>query len=257
MEGKDVVAEQGPLDAAVPLEGRELGPRGRPVPNEQVLEVRGLDRPPLVPQLPVIVVQGQGSVETVPDIADVVAGVTTRAETARKALDANNAAMDRLMKTLRDAKIDDEDVRTSGFGISPYYERHEPNKPRRIAGYQASNQVTVTVRALKRVGRVIDAMVTAGSNRVNGVRFRVSKPEALLDRARRLAVKDAMRRARLYADAADVDLGDVKRIEERRADIPRPRMLAASALGSARDVPVAPGTQTLSATISMWFELDD
>ena len=201
-------------------------------------------------------VEGTGIVSTTPDIADVITGVTNRADSARQALDANNAAMERLMKALAKADIDKKDIRTSGFNVSPYYEYIKPTRQRRIAGYQATNQVTVTVRDLKRIGRVIDDVVTAGSNQVRGIQFRVSEPESLLDEARKKAFADAKRRAELYADAADIDLGKVIHIQERGARIPQPRMLASSAMKEARDVPVSPGSQQLRVNVSVRFELD-
>ena len=203
-----------------------------------------------------VMVEGTGTVSTVPDIADVMTGVTNRAESARQALDANNAAMERLIKALKKADIDDKDIRTSGFNVSPLYEYIKSTRQSRITGYQASNQVTVTVRELKRIGRVIDDVVTAGSNQVRGVQFRVSQPERLLDEARKKAFADAKRRAELYADAADIDLGKVIHIQERSARFPQPRMLAASAMKESRDVPVSPGSQALSVNVSVKFELD-
>lgn len=203
-----------------------------------------------------VMVEGMGTVSTAPDIADVMTGVTNRAESARQALDANNAAMERLIKALEKADIDDKDIRTSGFNVSPLYEYIKSTRQRRITGYQASNQVTVTVRDLKRIGRVIDDVVTAGSNQVRGIQFRVSQPERLLDEARKKAFADAKRRAELYADAADIDLGKVIHIQERGARFPQPRMLAASAMKESRDVPVSPGSQVLSVNVSVKFELD-
>lgn len=204
-----------------------------------------------------VMVEGTGTVSAVPDMADVVTGVTNRADSARQALDANNAAMARLIKALRKADIDEGDIRTSGFNVSPYYEHVKNTRQRRIAGYQATNQVTVTVRDLKRIGRIIDDVVTAGSNKVRGVQFRVSEPDKLLDEARRKAFADAKRRAALYADAADIDLGKVILIQERGARFPQPRMYAAEAMKDARAVPVSPGTQNLSVNVSVKFELDD
>ncbi len=205
-----------------------------------------------------VAVQGEGSVTTVPDQAHINTGVTTKADTARQALDANNAAMGRLMAALKKADIDEKDIRTSNFSVSPWYEPYIRNKPRVIGGYQASNQVRVRVRDLSKLGPVLDAVVTAGSNRVNGVQFSVGKPETLMDEARRKAVADAKRRATLYAEAAGAKLGRVVSINEQAAHFPRPHLVQAEALmrSQADSVPVAPGTQKVSATVSVRFELE-
>jgi len=203
-----------------------------------------------------IAVEGKGTVTAVPDTASINTGVTNRANTAREALTANNKAMSSLFRQLSKAGIDEKDIRTRNFSVSPYYERYERNKPRLIAGYQAANQVTVTVRDLKQLGRLLDSVVSAGSNRVNGVQFSVAEPEKLLDQARRKAVKDAMRRAHLYADAAGAGLGKILQIQERGTRYPQPRMMAAEALRSDKSVPVSRGTQTLSATVGIRIELE-
>jgi hypothetical protein len=203
-----------------------------------------------------ITVQGTGTVTSVPDMARIVTGVTTRADSARDAVDRNSQAMAALLAVLKKSAIADEDVQTSNFNVSPFYDRYDRNRAREIMGYQATNQVTVTVRKLARLGALLDAVVGAGSNRVSGVQFGIAKPEPLLDQARGSAVADAKRRAVLYAKAAGVTLGAVIRIEERGARLPQPRMFAAEAARSSRPVPVAAGKQSLTVKVQMRFALD-
>lgn len=200
-------------------------------------------------------VPGVGSVEAVPDMAEITSGVTARADTARQALDASSAGMRRLMDALKREAVADADIRTSNFNISPWYDRPTPNQPRRVAGYQASNQVTVRIRDISRLGAILDSVVGAGANRVNRVRFGVANPQPLMDEARRKAVADARRRAALYAESAGVRLGGVITIEERAAGLPRPRPMAVEMLRAA-SVPVAPGTQKITVSITVRFALE-
>lgn len=203
-----------------------------------------------------ITVQGQGKVEAVPDTAEVTTGITARAKSAREALDAANAAMRSLMQALQALKIAERDIQTSGFNVSPVYERPEPNGAARLAGYDASNQVTVTIRDIARLGAILDGVVSAGSNRVHGIHFRIAEADGLLDEARGKAFADARRRAGIYAKAAGATLGKVLRIVEQGARLPRPRMYAAEAMDASRAVPVAPGTQELAVTINVEFALE-
>lgn len=200
-------------------------------------------------------VQGEGTVETVPDMAEIATGVTARAETARQALDTSSAAMRRLMAALRKAGVAEADIRTSQFNVSPWYEPPAAGRQRRIAGYQATNQVTARIRDLARLGTILDAVVTAGANRVNNVRFGVAEPRNLMDEARRKAVVDARRRAALYAESAGVKLGAVLSIEEQAVHVPRPRAMALEAVRAA-SVPVSPGTEEVTATVSVRFALE-
>lgn len=200
-------------------------------------------------------VQGEGAVETIPDMAEITSGVTARAATARQALDASSAGMRRLMEALKRDAIADTDIHTSNFNISPWYDRPTPGQPRRIAGYQASNQVTVRIRDISRLGVILDAVVSAGANRVNRVRFGVTDPQPLRDEARRKAVADARRRATLYATSAGAKLGGVIAIEERGARVPRPHLMA-TGMVRASSVPVAPGTRKITASITVRFEME-
>lgn len=202
-----------------------------------------------------VAVQGSGSVTAIPDQAHIDTGVTSRADTARQALDANNAAMSRLMAALKGADVDADDIRTSNFSVSSWYEPYVRNRPRVIAGYQASNQVRVRIRDIAKLGSILDAVVTAGSNRVNGVQFSIEKPQEKLDQARRSAIADARRRAGLYAEAAGAEIGKVLSIDEQGSNLPRPRLMAADALMKSEAVPVSPGTQEITASVSVRFEL--
>lgn len=198
----------------------------------------------------IITVIGQGTVEAVPDVAEIVSGVVTREKEARAAIDRNNAAMEKLFAALRAAGIADRDVQTSGFSLAPQYSRPVRDQPREIIGYQASNQVSVKIRDLKRVGGAIDAVVGAGSNSIAGIRLSLSNPEALLDEARRKAMADAKRRAGLLAQLAGVQVGRVLRIQENAGRMPSPRMLM-----EARSVPVAPGIEEIAMAVSVQYEL--
>ncbi len=69
--------------------------------------------------LRVISISGHGEVRVVPDLAVVTVGVTSQAATAREALDANTKSMKALLDTLKKAGIEDRDMATSNFSVSP------------------------------------------------------------------------------------------------------------------------------------------
>ncbi len=201
-----------------------------------------------------IVVSATGTVEVVPDMAEIRTGVTTRADSARQAVDANNAAMARLMRVLDAARNAARDIRTSNFSVNPEYKHVRGEQPR-VIGYRAANTVHVRIRDIDNVGKILDQVVTAGSNTIQGIGFTVSKPDALTDQARRKAVALAVSRAKLLANAAGAELGPVLQISEGAVRVPQPRMLAARAVAQDSVVPVSRGSQTLSATVTMRFAL--
>ena len=203
-------------------------------------------------------VTGEGVVTAIPDMAMVSTGVTTEAATPEAALNANTAAMNGLMKVLDDLDIAAKDRQTSNFNVSPQYrrERNDPGSPK-IDGYRVSNQLTIRVRDLGELGGLLDALVKAGSNQLGNIRFDFADRGKLVDKARQLAVADARKRAELYVDAADVDLGDVLSISESGVAAPRPPMMRNAMMAeSAADVPIAVGESEIRASVHMVFELE-
>jgi uncharacterized protein len=200
-----------------------------------------------------ISISGRGEVKAVPDVASIQMGVSSFAETARAALDANTASMTKLMETLKAAGIDARDVATSNFSINPriQYPQDGVGAPK-TTGYDVNNSVTVVVREVKKLGSVLDAAVTAGSNTINSISFAVSKPEAMLDEARKKAIADARRKAEIYAAAGGFALGDIISVSEGGGYQPPPPVVTyAKAAAEAGDVPIAQGEQALAIDVNV------
>jgi len=208
-----------------------------------------------------ISVSGQGKAGTPPDMATIRTGVVTQAATAREALTANNRAMEKVMSVLKQRNIAGKDIQTSGFSVYPEYRqtgsRGGPRK-NEITGYRVTNNVSVKVRNLPRLGEILDGLVQAGSNQLSGVSFRLSDPRAITNVARKNAIDDARARAELYAQATGVKVGKVISISEQSIQPPRPMFQARGFGGAmAESVPIATGEQQVTATINVMYELLD
>ncbi|CFX39281.1 conserved exported protein of unknown function [Candidatus Filomicrobium marinum] len=204
-----------------------------------------------------VTVSASASVEVDPDAASIMSGVVSEAATAREALDTNTKSMSNLIDGLKAAGITDKDIQTSNFSIHPRHE-HNPKDggPPKLVGYSVNNSVNVLVRDLPKLGEILDLMVSLGANQMQGMNFIVTNAETLKDDARREAIANAQRRAKLYATAAGAKVGDVVRISEDVSSEeggPRP-MFRAAKMASA--VPVAPGQETLEARVTVTWELD-
>ena len=195
-----------------------------------------------------ISVTGEATVSVAPDLAQIDGGVTSEAKTAREASDANNAAMGKVLQALKGAGIEEKDVQTARLSLQP---QSAPNRsgPSAIAGYRASNRVTIRVRDVTKVANVIDTLVGAGANEIGGINFMVSQASRLLDEAREQAVADARRKAEIYAKAAGVMLGAPLSISEEGS--PGPIPFRKMATGMAAAAPVAQGEETLAVTVSV------
>jgi len=197
---------------------------------------------------PMITVSGEATISVAPDQAEIEAGVTSDAKTAREASEANNATMGKLLLALKAANIDEKDIQTSRLSLQPQY---APNRsgPSPVVGYQASNRVTVRLHDVLKVASTIDMLVGAGATNIGGIGFSVSNASKLLDDARGQAVVDARRKAEIYARAAGVTLGAPLGISEQGASGPMPfRKMAVSMAAS--PTPVAQGEETLQVTVS-------
>ena len=207
-------------------------------------------------QPPAISVSGEANVSVAPDLAQVEGGVTSEAKTAREASEANNAAMGKVLLALKGAGIDEKDYQTSRLSLQPQYAQATPNRSTpQISGYRASNRVTIKVRDITKVANVIDTLVSAGANEIGGINFIVTQASKALDEARTRAVADARRKAEIYAKAAGVTLGEPLSISEEGASAPPVfRKVAAPMAGNA-PIPVAPGEELLSITVSVTWAI--
>ncbi len=200
-----------------------------------------------------ITVTASGSVSAVPDIARITSGVATEAPVARDAVARNSDAMKKIIAGLKSSGIDEKDIQTTSFHIEPRYTRAREGEASVIDGYRVTNQVQVVVRNLDKLGEVLDRLVGLGANEMAGLSFDVSQAEKIRDDARKEAVANAQRRAKLYADAAGVELGEVLKIDEGGDTGPRP-IFAGRAL-KAEAVPIERGSETLEATVSVTWAL--
>lgn len=219
--------------------------------------------PTLAPTSTLLSVNAEGRVTRTPDLAVFNAGVTSQGETAGAALAANSADMSRVIAALKRAGIADRDIQTSNLSLNPVYQQQRnlpdgtitPAQPR-IVGYQANNTVNVRQRKLSDFGKVIDTLVAAGANQVNGPNFEMDAPDPALDEARTAAMRKARARADLYARAAGLRVVRIVSISESGGwSPPRPVMYRATAMEAAPAPPVQAGELQLDVNVSVQFEL--
>jgi uncharacterized protein YggE len=202
-----------------------------------------------------VVVIGEGVVSVTPDYAQIESGVTTRAKTAKDAVDANSKLMAAVASVLRESGIAESDVQTSRFAVQPVYAPAEPRAEPKLVGYSVANRVRVNLRQIDKVGEVLDRLVNAGVTDVGGIEFLVSDPSKVLDRAREAAVADARRKAEAYAQAAGLRLGPIIWIREEGASA-APIPMRAQGATAAGPVPIATGEDTLRARVMVGFGFD-
>jgi uncharacterized protein YggE len=201
-----------------------------------------------------IAMGGHGEVKAAPDQAQVNAGVTTSAATAAQALAANTTRMTGVFAALKKAGIAEKNIQTINFSVSPQYTNGTNTERPRLTGYQVSNDVSVRLEDVSKLGATLDALVTAGANQMNGISFSIRDTAAMLQKAREAAIADAKDRAETYARAAGVTLGPIQSIGEGGGSGPVPMFKAVRMMASA-PVPVAAGEESVAADVSVVWEI--
>ena len=180
----------------------------------------------------------------------------TTGKTAADAMRANRDLMNRTVAALAAQSIEKRDIQTSNLNLSAQY-AYEQNQSPRLTGYEADNEVTVTVRDIARLGQTVDAVTAGGANQVSGIAFGLSDPRPAQDDARRSAVKALRAKADLYAQAeglrvlrlVNLSEGDVAPVYQ-----PRPVMMRAMATQAA-PTPVEPGELSVDIRLTAVYEL--
>jgi uncharacterized protein YggE len=211
----------------------------------------------LAPGATRLMVVATGEARRVPDIATIGAGVVTTAPTAAAALEQNSRQMASVLAALKRAGIADRDIQTSSVSLFPDYRQQQDNSPPQITGYRASNEVRVRFRDVAATGRILDVLVAQGANQINGPSLGIENSDSAMDEARTKALAAARARAELYARALGKRVARVLEVSE-GSDVsyPRPMMMARVADSLQSLPPIAPGEQSVTASLTVVFELD-
>ena len=198
-----------------------------------------------------------GETRVAPNMASISLGVVTEGKNAAEALAVNATRMTTVMATLKKAGIAEKDIQTSNLSVNPQY-RYVENQAPVLIGYQVSNQVTVVVRDLKKLGAAVDATVNAGANQVNGISFGLSDPSAAENAARETAVRVLSAKADLYGRATGYRVLRLVTLSEGGGYAPQPPMpMATMAMrGKAEDSsPVSGGELSVRIDITAVYEV--
>ena len=209
-------------------------------------------------QGPVVEMTVNEVVQSPPDTATVNAGVTVRAPTAVEAMRQNAEAMNRVIARLRSLGIERKDIQTSSINLNAQYQYTNEGTPPRFLGYDAGNQVTVTLRKLDRTGAVLDALVAAGANNINGPSFSLEADATAKSAARKAAFARAEAQAREYARLAgfsNLRLLEVSESFTGHGPIPFARDAIQVTGSAAENTSVEPGQVGTGVTVTMKYEM--
>jgi uncharacterized protein YggE len=200
-----------------------------------------------------VVADGEASVA--PDMALVSFAVSGDGKDLGPIRDDVNRRSSAVLAKLRELGVAEPDINAPDVGIHPQYDYR---KEQRLTGYRVVRQMAVKVRDLDALGSVLDGVVGAGANEVQGTRMTASDPSMGEHEALRAAIGAARAKAEALAEAAGVTLGAVERIEEDPdhggRPMPRMGMMAMSESADAATEVVA-GDLTVTRHIRAWFAI--
>jgi uncharacterized protein YggE len=202
-----------------------------------------------------ISVDGTGQAAGTPDSMITTIGVDTRGANPSTALAAANKAMATVQASLRNHGVAAKDVKTVGLSVNPFYSYAKGQQ--NLKGYEADEQVAVTLRNLGTAGSILSAVVKAGGKAVTvqQLSLDLESDSALVTQARAAAYASAKDKATQYAALAGRTLGPVVSVSESNGSS-QPQVYATEAAAAATSsVPVAAGSQSVSVDVTVVFSL--
>lgn len=163
-----------------------------------------------------ITVSGTGEIYAKPDLAITTFSVVTEAKTVVEATKENTEKMNAVIKFAKDNGVEDKDLKTTYFYISPRYEYENGCDPvvnycpytgkRILVGYEITQSLQVKMRDLTKIGAIIQGATEAGANQGGDLQFTIDKEDEFKNQARADAIEKAKAKANDLASQLGIKL---------------------------------------------------
>ncbi|MFA4999632.1 MAG: SIMPL domain-containing protein [Parcubacteria group bacterium] len=209
-------------------------------------------------------VSAEGKAVGIPDVAEFTVGVLTEGGTDIGSLQEKNTdKTNAIISFVKENGVEDKDVKTAGYSISPRYESCYGDgicPPRQIVGYTINSSITVKARDFEKVGSILSGVVDKGANTVSSLTFEIDDPDAVLKTARDEAIAKAKVKAKEIADSAGFRVGRLLSMNEGYTTPYYSSMggmgyKLEDAVSSRAPVAVEPGSQELTSSITLTYEI--
>lgn len=219
---------------------------------------------------PVITVSGEGEILAKPDIGNFTFSVQAKGDDAAAAQEQSATAINAILAYLKDQGVDDKDIKTQNYNLSPNYRYEEriclnegycPPGERVIDGYQVSQSVSVKVRDLDNSGTLIAGVGELGATNISGLSFTIDDMDELQAEARELAIADAKAKAEVLAEDLGLKISKIVGFSEVGGGYPemyqaRSAVMAFDMAEEAKiEAELPTGENTIAQTVSITFEM--
>ncbi len=216
--------------------------------------------------IPLLSVRGVSELKVPADQVEIDLSIVSEAKTAESALEDNAKSIQEVMSALKSLGLEKDEYRSGQFRIQPVWSSRPRNPPAdrgaEIVGFTVTSPLHIKSKKKELAGKLIGAVVDAGVNQINAVRFSLSDPRSYREDAIDLAAENAIEDARTLARATGVKLIEVQRLTIDDAavtpiHVSRDQFRAESAVlaKSSVSVPFNPGDATVSARVSISYRI--
>jgi uncharacterized protein YggE len=205
-----------------------------------------------------VTVIGSGQVQGVPDTLTADVGIEVTAPDVTNAMNQTNDRQQAVINALVGAGVDRKNISTTTVNLQPQYSNGEPAGAATITGYRATNAIEVKIHPTDAASKLLALIVSTGGDatRISSVSYSIADDSQLVKDARARAFQDAKNRADQYAQLSGLQLGRVLSISEASGSAPVAGAPPAPPRSLAAPVPLEPGQQTVSFSVTAVWELD-
>ena len=213
----------------------------------------------------------EGKVLAKPDIAEITFYVINQGEKAETVQKENNERMQEAVNFVKNQGVEEDDIRTVQYNLSPKYDYTWCKKPGveiysscspKIIGYELNQGIEVKIRDFDKINTIVGGLSEKGVNQISNVNFIIDDAENYQNEARILALAKAEERAKLLASKSSIKLGKIIDILEGQETYPvymKAEMGAISADSSvempAPRAPIESGTEEITVTLTVTYKL--
>jgi uncharacterized protein YggE len=201
-------------------------------------------------------VEGQGSVEIVPEYARIGASVSHIADSAGAAQATVDRVVTELLTEISTLPVDADTVDAGHINIQPKYRWNPRLETQELLGYEATRLLGFRLTSLDSLGEALQMLAEQGATAVQPPQYGSTLIDEARGRALAIAYEKAKRDALSLATAAGLTLGPPDTIStgSQRPPIFRAAQRAAPAAMDAEMAPrYEPGKLSVSASVSVIF----
>jgi len=211
-----------------------------------------------------ITVSDTGTIYAKPDLAIVNFSVVVEKKTVAEAMSDNTKKMNAVISSVKEQGVEDKDLKTTNFNISPRYEWYDstqyyPSGQRVLVGYEVRQTLQVKIRDMEKVGSILENGTSAGANEISDLQFTIDNEDDLKTQARTEAIEKAKARAEVLAEELGINLVRISNFSESGV-LPyfysSMNEAAPLGMGGGDALSVETGENKIEVTVSITYEIN-